>query len=840
MSIPASAAVLPQNPEKTAVLPRHLVRLPGTGWNLWRTVAVRGAGFPARMMEGLVADGASAAADRYLACRTRASRLGDAALQRISIDLRAPEFRRQRRAFRAAILAGKPEQLNGNADAVAAATAYAEAAAARSAFETAFAVDDEAVSSRLVELSRDPRFREAMLWQSRAGTRQISHELRSDERPAVRRYALRQIALRAQRYCLKNDSIGFFGPVGWAGIDENSGLISVEPGPGLIAHREVFFEGWSMDALAACLDSEKLRPWIAPRIKSGVWIDGARAYRPRRKELPLSAPELAVLLKCDGLRTALEVAQVVLAHPAAPALGSEREVFEVLEQLVVSRLIAWNLEVASQQYPERELAVRLSRIGDPVLRKHCETALEELLQARDRAASAAGDDGALDEALGALDAAFTRLTARPSSRLGGKTYAGRTLIYEDCRRDCEIRIGTAILEDLAQPLSVVLDAARWAAAEIGDRMNEQLLHSLAQLKEKRRGEIDCQLFLEYVAAMVWPEGKSPMIDAAVERFRALWESALGHPKQVSQGRAAYSASEVRARADKLFPAREVGWSLGRYVSPDLMLSATSVEAIRRGEYTGILGEVHFENTIDGSIFTTQHPDPQQLMQATATDMADELVVHRQRAKSMWLARTNHVLIPPDQWRYQFGDDPPNHPLCRPLPAGMLIVTGVGDSVKVRARDSSIEFNALELFAGHLADETARVLAGFRPQSAHTPRVSIGNLVVVREHWNLMIDAMSFLNCLTAADQFLEVRAWARGHGMPRLMFVSSPAERKPWFLDLDSPVSISVFASRMKNLDGGTAVGLTEMLPDLSNLWLFDRSGDRFTSELRLVARAAG
>jgi hypothetical protein len=370
-------------------------------------------------------------------------------------------------------------------------------------------------------------------------------------------------------------------------------------------------------------------------------------------------------------------------------------------------------------------------------------------------------------------------------------------------------------------------------------MNDHLRRCLAELKGNRQGEIDCHLFVDYVTAVVWPQGqRTPILDPAVERVQEMWQRVLGRPSQFSAGRTMYPLETVRGRATSIFPARNVGWSLGRYVSPDLMIMAASVDAVQRGDYMGVLGEVHFENTIDSAIFASQHPDPCQLMQATAEDTRHEIVVNRQRPKSMWLARTNNALVLPHQWRYQFGDDPPNHPLCRPLPAGMLVVTDTGSAVRVQARDSSIQFDALELFAGPLADEASRLMSEFRPRLPHMARLSLGNLVIARERWNLTPADMPFLRENDPAQQFAEIRAWGRAHGMPRRAFVSSPAERKPWFLDFDSPVSVSILVSRMKKLATGTPVGVTEMLPDLANLWLVDRDEQRFTSELRLVARS--
>ena len=818
-------------------LHQHLVRLPGTDWNMWRTVVVRGAGFPAAIMEDLAANRAAAAADRYLAQRARAVEMSDAALRRKGAELQGSfRSRSQLSSIRAAIEAGKAGEL-ADSDAAEAAAAFAEAFRFRQEFLSAFRADEEAVSERLVELCHDSLFHEAMLWQNLASTRRVCHDLRLEARGVRRRASLRHIAMRAQRYCLKNDSIGFFGPVGWATIQESGNRIQVDPGAALIAHRQVFFEGWTIDILASCLDSEELRPWVAPRIKAGVWIHESRAYRPQRKEHHLTEAETVVLARCDGMTTAREIAQALIARRSAGLLN-EQEVFNVLEKLVAAGVIAWRLEVASQQYPECELEERLARIGDAGLRERCRASLSELLSARDRVAAAAGNHAGLDPALSALDATFTRLTNQPSSRRGGQAYAGRTLVYEDCRRDGEIHIGTSFLEDLAQPLGIVFDASRWGVAEIGRVMKAQLRKCLAELRERKAGEIDCHTFSEYVMSTVWnPEKPCTLFEPAIERFREVWDCVLGGPVQSSEGRVAFPVEEVRARASMMFPARDAGWSLARYISPDLMIAASSVEAIRQGDYAGVLGEVHCGNSM--ATFLYQHHEPQHLLDATEADTRNETVVIRQRPKAIWIARTNNVFVLPHHWRYLYGEDPASDPPCRTLPAGMLVVNGTEDSVRVRARDGSIEFDALELFGGLLVDEASHMMGEFRTRLPRMPRMTLGKLVMARERWNLTPADMPFLSQSDSEQQFLDIRLWARALGMPRRVFVSSPNERKPWFLDFDSPVSITIFVALMKKLPAEANVAVSEMLPDLNDLWLVDRNGRRYTSELRMVARPA-
>jgi hypothetical protein len=187
----------------------------------------------------------------------------------------------------------------------------------------------------------------------------------------------------------------------------------------------------------------------------------------------------------------------------------------------------------------------------------------------------------------------------------------------------------------------------------------------------------------------------------------------------------------------------------------------------------------------------------------------------------------------------FGDDPPCHPPCRELPAGKLIVVDTGATVAAQARDGSLRFDAVELFANSLMDEAGDMVSDFRPRLPHLPRLVLGNLTLARERWNLVPGDMPFRHVADPAQQFAELRAWRHERRMPRRVFVKCPAERKPWFLDFDSPIYVEIFAAMMRKLPDDAAVSMTEMLPDLQQLWLQDRNDERFTSELRCVTRPA-
>src|SRR5262249_12670829 len=106
----------------------------------------------------------------------------------------------------------------------------------------------------------------------------------------------RMAASYLQRYCVKNDSIGFFGPVGWATFDDQVTTPRLVPGRQLLDRRTVYFEHWAIDALAGRLSEDRaLRIGIAPRRMPTIWLEGDRLHHPIDRVTPLPEPTLRLL-----------------------------------------------------------------------------------------------------------------------------------------------------------------------------------------------------------------------------------------------------------------------------------------------------------------------------------------------------------------------------------------------------------------------------------------------------------------------------------------------------------------------------------------------------------------
>ena len=84
----------------------------------------------------------------------------------------------------------------------------------------------------------------------------------------------------------------------------------------------------------------------------------------------------------------------------------------------------------------------------------------------------------------------------------------------------------------------------------------------------------------------------------------------------------------------------------------------------------------------------------------------------------------------------------------------------------------------------------------------------------------------------------DLAAWARERGLPRRVFARSPLERKPRYVDFESPSlrrTLTRFLAPAREHAPDAPVEFTEMLPGPEECWLESDAGHH-TSELRVVA----
>jgi hypothetical protein len=757
----------------------HRVPLEGTTWSVWRDVGLRSAGFPADM-----------------------------------------------------VLAICDEQLARSADL---AGADLDGAEHGPAYDAAYADGIGRLASAIADTRADPGFQEAITWQNPA-LAQFLHD--HDAGTGVARRSKQRaremvIASYLQRYCLKNDTIGFFGPVGWASVDPGTAGLVVTPGEQLLSRRTTYFEVWTIDKVAAEIAGQgRALGWLRPRRTRSVFLAGTVLHRPHRQPVTLTDTEREVLLACDGSRTISDV----LDHAGLPASSS------VLSRLAELGALRLDLAGPAHAWPERLLRAELELIADPGARAAALGPLDQMIRARDAVTATGGDPAGLQRALTGLAETFNQVTGSPATRKAGENYAGRTLVYQDTVRDVRVQLGAAVAQALAAPLGLVLDSARWLVADIMDRYRTYFAN-LVDREIARAGGAPVPLprLLTVASPYLYTNAsRGELVMASVAELQLRWAQVLG---PLSSGRRhQVSADAISAKAAECFPVRPVTWSGVRQHAPDIMIAADSPGEVQRGNFLMVLGELHLAcNTLEGSALVEQHPDPARLIAAERADRGPQRIVIIQAKDHHTVTSRVGVssMLAPGllYWSIASADsfDPPESDTV--IPGAAMTVTRRGEDLVVQVMPSGIELDFFEVIGDAMVGV---VIDAFKPVApvAHRPRITIDRFVLSREQWTFSIADSGWAFAEDEQERFRQARRWRQGHQLPERVFYRVPVELKPAAADFRSLVLVNLLAKhiRLTGAAGHAEYTVTEMLPDLDQLWLTDRQGRRYSSELRIVA----
>ncbi|MEU1606577.1 lantibiotic dehydratase [Micromonospora matsumotoense] len=750
-----------------------------TGWSVWRDAILRSTGFPADGLALFAAPAAAALADELLAT--------DCGVER---------------------------------------------------FDKEFDEAVRAAGQRFTELAADPLLREAVTWQNRGALVAFDGLVRGgpDAPRNVRRRDRERALLKYwQRYSGKNETVGFFGPSCWVTVDPaQPETARLRVGPELTRRRWVRFESWALVEYAECIGAElAVRRWWPPVLAPQVAVRDRSVLRPGQPPLALSPVEAALLAAVDGRRPAHDLV-------ADPAIGLRRpeDGYTLLDRLVERELITWDAALPVSPAAEEVLRARIDAIGDPAARLVARSGLDRLTAARDTVAAAAGDPQRLGLALDALDVTFTELTGRSPRRREGRMYAGRTLCHEDTARDLDVTLGAPFLADLAAPLDVLLRAARWMVAALAQAYDRVFRELYDELRGEAGDDPVSLADLWYLAqGLFWGAGDRP-VDAVAADFADRWAGLFGFAGLPSGTREVRLAvADLADRVDEVFPAAPARWSKAVLHSPDLQLCARDAEALARGEYTVVLGELHAAwASFDCEVFIPAHPDPERLRDALTTDLGGRRL--RLLYPTDWprrTSRTAEALAGPGDRQLAFAAAPGADP-ARVLPTVALTVSERDGHLVATAADGE-SWPLTEVFGELLS---AHAVDGFKLVAAapYTPRVTLDRLVVARRTWRTTVGESGLADAAGERDRFLAVRAWRRRLDLPEQVYVKLGSETKPCYVDLSSPAFANMFCAmvRAARMGDGAEVSLTvsEMLPGPDDAWVPDAAGRRYLSELRL------
>ncbi|SIR79179.1 thioesterase domain-containing protein [Micromonospora avicenniae] len=774
-AVVAGTAAGPGPVPAAAPLGAHRVPLGDTGWSVWRDAILRTTGFPADGLTRFSAPQAAAAADELLATRSGAEHFD--------------------KEFAAAVAVG---------------------------------------AERLSELADDRLLAEAITWQNRNMLTALD-ALRRDGADAprnARRRERERVLLRYwQRYCGKNETIGFFGPGCWVTLDPTRpATVEVRPGPALTRRRRVWFESWALAAYADRIGRDlAVRAWWPPCLAAHLRLVGRAVHRPGRPPVPLTPVEAALLAAADGRRSARELV-------ADPAIGLRRpeDGYALLDRFVERELVTWDAALPVSPAAEDVLRQRIESIGDGPARESARAGFDALCAARDEVAVAAGDPDRLRVALDALDGTFTALTGMPPRRRAGQMYAGRTLCYEDTGRDLDVVFGAPLLDGIAAPLDVLLRAARWLAGALEQAYVAACRALYEELRaEAGGGQVALSDLWFLMQGLFWGDGERP-VDTVAAEFAARWAGLFGLadlPPGTTHVR--LRVADLVDQVAEVFPAVRPGWSGARVHSPDLQICATDAKSLARGEYTVVLGEMHTAwPSFDCEALALSHPDGERLRSAFTEDLGEQRI--RLLFPTDWPRRTGRVaeaLTGPTDRQLAFGPAPGADP-ARVLPTVALTVGEVAGELVATAPDGQ-RWPLIEIFAGVLA---AHAVDGFKlvATAPYTPRITLDRLVVARQTWRTTVGESGLAAVTGEREPFLAVRAWRSRLGLPEQVYVKFATEAKPCFVDLSSPAFAAMLCAMARAAGDEVSLAVSEMLPTPDDAWVPDAQGRRYFSELRL------
>ena len=756
----------------------HLVPLKGTGWSLWREGLLRGAGFPAHDILLLRDLEAAAAAD-----------------------------------------ATTPENVSA------------------ALYQNAFMAASNRTMAAVSEIAGQPLFREAVAWQNPVMITNCLDPLlvKRTANTGTRSKQVR-LAMYFQRYTLKNDTIGFFGPIAWATVDDQLEGFTALPGPDLLTQRATYFEVWAIDAVAHAFGcTPGVESWIIPERAPGSMLIDGTLYRARRRPHELSDVETQIWHACDGQTF---VKDVIGDGPDAAARS------DALKRLRESEAIIVDLEGGVSSKPEVELRRKLELIGVEPLRTEMLAKLDQLVAARDelgRARSA----GEVMEATKAIEQHFRAITgAVETSRRHGKMYAGRTLVYQDTVRDVELVIGKLVIDQLARPLGLILDSVRWLIGRAGAiyraLLTEQVRAAAIRLE---RDDIP----LGYLITCLSPQlieneaGDLPEpMRELVKDFQVRWSRVLGQ-FPLDAGALEFSSTQLAEAVAREFPYLPSPWVGANTHSPDLMIAAPSPEAIAAGNFLLVLGELHLaRNTLESRCFVELHPNPNRLIAAQGADMPRDRFLGLHPKDSPYVTSRcapPTTLLAPNFTYWTWSDSRASTEVPGGiLPGADLYACDSADGALAFSRSTGQAFDIFHVLGDTISSAVVNAFCPLAP-AAHLPRITIDNMVMQRETWTIQMQDMEWMFLRDEAASFAAARRWRAHLGMPERVFVKVPGEVKPMAVDFASPLLLRMLGRTLRRAQeaGYESVTVAEMLPVIEEVWLADAEGHRYTSEIRLV-----
>src|SRR5215216_248703 len=249
-----------------------------------------------------------------------------------------------------------------------------------------------------------------------------------------------------------------------------------------------------------------------------------------------------------------------------------------------------------------------------------------------------------------------------------------------------MEIGPGLMDVLGPPLELVLASSRWLAYLTVIICND--VFSKVYKDVVRETGTKCVDILTYwLKIKSFFQGVENGLSKKLMRlFQQRWEKVLA--LDYEQREVHFTVEQLRQRINDLFDVPEEVSRYVRYHSPDVMIAAESVEAIKKRDYQFVLGELHAAvNTIGYLFFLEQHPSPEDIFYARHFDIPEPQVLPILPKNFFGGAmRTHTVLSSSKDYRLDFAPEVASDPTANALAISEFVLEDAGDGLRVRTID----------------------------------------------------------------------------------------------------------------------------------------------------------
>jgi hypothetical protein len=829
-------------------------------WSLVPTVVLRQAGYPLELLDPLVDSGQAAEA---AALTERRARLAELAAAAKSV-LRAHRVQgRQRISSQVGQLRPvAPEDLGHALDALPGSVgdplrAYQAAATALAAdweaFRTWHRERLDAAGDAVARAFAEESLREVLLLSNDAAYPLLAGWLdgyRGEQGRRTRKMT-DLLTMYLQRVTTKNETHSHFGPFTVGRVGAEPGITWAGEGP---LRRTAFFSHWAAERLALAAGEipglgEHVRPRRRPlsflrdgRIELYAFtardgLDTEWDFR-RQGGVAVTAGGQWLWEHSDGTRTVAEL---------RGAWRDPAPFEEVLRKAVRDEWLTAEFEVpVGEARPLGQLRDLLPRDDDraaPLL-----AAIARFEQDLRRfSASPATERPAL---LAGAKRRFEDLTGVPGNRNSGLHYADRSILYEEAHgRLRGLTIGPDIARFVTEELAVVYEMVlagprlrmrrerevltRWIRDRFGDGTEVPLDRLYAQsFGDRDRLVREC----------------APIEAELAELDDRIVRALLGPDTERPEAVVSRSTLEEILSAQPAVPSA--------LCNPDVLFAAESRDALRRGDFTAVIGDCHavrevithtsfgpLVQEIDAGLLPEMYRGYQSLLDD------DEILANLSRGHP---DKSSTQLVYPCHDLEVYGRSAQTRD--RVLQPSQLYVVIRDGRLELRARGVRGRLRLMAPPAGGpsiLQDPLSpfafpRHFGGVALRAAsltHLPRVRCGRVILQRETWRVpsaRLRGLTLSGDRLAADDAAEYLAGCRLRaelGLPRHVFVKAPGEPKPIYVDWDAPLLVRQLCRLARRSDG--IMEMSEMLPAHGERWL-EVGGHRYTTELRCAVFSSG